>query len=136
MELLPSGVAALVSFYAPVEFYTMYDEAGKPDSAAGSFESKFLGQDITADKDATYTTYWETYKDQLPAGLKAWIQAGDSDQKVPYTQSANFAQRLAGYLGEENVKHSIIPGADHEDDAFYTDENLNAVFAWLDDCMK
>lgn len=133
---IPSGVAALVSFYAPVEFYTMYDEAGKPDSAAGSFESKFLGQDITADKDATYTTYWETYKDQLPAGLKAWIQAGDSDQKVPYTQSANFAHRLAGYLGEENVKHSIIPGADHEDDAFYTDENLNAVFAWLDDCMK
>lgn len=131
-----SGVAALVSFYAPVEFYTMYEEAGKPESAAGSFESKLLGQDITADKDVTYATYWETYKDQLPKSLKAWIQAGDSDQRVPCTQSSNFAQRLAGYLGEENVEHSLLPGADHEDAAFYTDENLSAVFTWLDSFMK
>lgn len=131
-----SGVTALVSFYAPVEFYTMYEEAGKPESAAESFESKFLGQDITGDKDATYATYWETYKDQIPTDLKAWIQAGDSDQRVPCTQSSNFAQRLAEYLGEENVEHDLIPGADHEDAAFYTDENLSAVFSWLDECLK
>lgn len=133
---IPSDVQALVSFYAPVEFYTMYDEAGKPDSAAGSFESKFLGQDILADKDATYATYWETYADQLPSALKAWIQAGDSDQRVPCTQSVHFAERLTRYIGEENVEHSLIPGADHEDPAFYTDENLDAVFAWLDGIMK
>ena len=114
----------------------MYEEAGNPESAPESFESKFLGQDITADKDLTYTTYWETYKDQLPTDLKAWIQAGDSDQKVAYTQSVNFAERLAGYIGEENVQHSIIPGADHEDDLFYTDENLDAVFAWLDEVLQ
>ena len=131
-----NDVTALVSFYAPVEFYTMYEEAGKPESAAESFESKFLGQDITADKDATYATYWETYKDQLPKNLNAWIQAGDSDQRVPCTQSSNFAQRLTGYLGEGNVEHNLIPGADHEDAAFYTDENLSAVFAWLDGFMK
>lgn len=131
-----SDVTALVSFYAPVEFYTMYEEAGKPDSAASSFESKFLGQDILADKDATYATYWETYADQIPADLRAWIQAGDADARVPCTQSANFSQRLAGYLGEDHVAHSLIPGADHEDDLFYTDENLDAVFAWLDGLMK
>ncbi|MGN0976472.1 MAG: alpha/beta fold hydrolase [Faecousia sp.] len=131
-----SDVTALVSFYAPVEFYTLYEEAGRPDSAASSFESKFLGQDILVDKDATYATYWETYADQIPADLQAWIQAGDADARVPYTQSANFAQRLAGYLGEEHVAHSLIPGADHEDDLFYTDENLDAVFAWLDGLMK
>lgn len=135
-EEIPSSVQALVTFYAPVEFYTMYEEAGKPEAAADSFESKFLGQDITADKDLTYTTYWETYQEQLPADLKAWIQAGDFDQKVSYTQSVNFAERLAGYLGEENVQHSIIPGADHEDDLFYTGENLDAVFAWLDAILK
>ena len=55
---------------------------------------------------------------------------------MPYSQSVNFAARLAGYLGEEKVQHSIIPGADHEDDLFYTEENLNAVFAWLDGFMK
>ncbi len=131
-----NGVTALVSFYAPVEFYTMYEEAGKPESAADSFESKFLGQDITADKTATYATYWETYKDQIPTDLKAWIQAGDSDHRVPCTQSSNFAQRLAEYLGEENVEHDLIPGADHEDATFYTDENLSAVFSWLDECLK
>ena len=135
-EEVGSNVTALVSFYAPVEFYTMYEEAGKPDSAAGSFESKFLGQDILADKDATYAAYWETYASQIPTDLRAWIQAGDADARVPHTQSANFAQRLAGYLGENNVAYSLIPGADHEDDLFYTDENLDALFAWLDGLMK
>ena len=133
---IPSDVTALVSFYAPVEFYTLYEEAGKPDSAAGSFESKFLGQDIMADKDATYKTYWETYADSIPADLMAWIQAGDADRKVPHTQSVNFAGRLANYLPGENIAYSIIPGADHEDDLFYTDENLDAVFAWLNGFMK
>lgn len=134
--IIDSEVKALVSFYAPVEFYTMYEEAGKPDSAANSFESKFLGQDIMLDKEKTYATYWETYKEQLPTDIKAWIQAGDSDQKVSCTQSVNFAERLSGYIGEENVKHSILAGADHEDDAFYTDENLDKIFAWLEGIVK
>lgn len=133
---IPNGVQALVSFYAPVEFYTLYDEAGKPDSAASSFESKFLGQDIMADKDATYKTYWETYADTIPADLKVWIQAGDADSRVPHTQSVNFADRLKNHISEENIAYSIIPGADHEDDLFYTDENLDAIFAWLDGFMK
>ena len=94
---IPSGVAALVSFYAPVEFYTMYDEAGKPDSAAGSFESKFLGQDITADKDVTYTTYWETSKDQIPAGLKARLQV---------TVGAVIETRNVNQGGKSIVKHA------------------------------
>lgn len=133
---IPNDVQALVSFYAPVEFYTLYEEAGKPDSAASSFESKFLGQDILANREATYKTYWETYADKIPADIQAWIQAGDADARVPYTQSVNFAERLINYVGEENVEHSLIPGADHEDALFYTDENLNAVFAWLDGIMK
>ena len=133
---ISSDVTALVSFYAPVEFYTLYEEAGKPDSAANSFESKFLGQDITADKNATYETYWETYTDTVPADLKVWIQVGNADKKVPYTQSVNFADRLKNYIPEENIAYSIIEGADHEDDLFYTDENLDAIFAWLDSFIK
>lgn len=133
---IPGNVQALVSFYAPVEFYTLYEEAGKPESAAGSFESKFLGQDITADKDLTYTTYWETYGDTIPTDLMAWIQAGDADSRVPHTQSVNFADRLKTYLPEGNIAYSLIEGADHEDDLFYTDENLDAIFAWLDGFMK
>ena len=133
---IPGDVTALVSFYAPVEFYTLYEEAGKPDSAASSFESKFLGQDIMADKDATYKTYWETYAASIPTDLMAWIQAGDADARVPHTQSVHFADRLKKYIPEGNIAYSIIAGADHEDDLFYTDENLDAVFAWLDGFMK
>ena len=47
-----------------------------------------------------------------------------------------FAERLAKYLGEGNIEFSIITGADHEDDLFYTAENLDAIFVWLDSFMK
>ncbi|MGN1023496.1 MAG: alpha/beta fold hydrolase [Lachnospiraceae bacterium] len=135
-----SAVNNLVDFYGPVEFYTMDEEfeaLGKDDdathSAADSFESQFLGQALSADKETTYKTYWETYKDQLPDDftLRAWIQAGTDDDNVPYTQSENFAERLSDVIGSDNVSFSLIDGAAHMDPAFYTDENLTAVFDFL-----
>lgn len=141
---ISSAVTALVSFYAPVEFWTMdeeYASLGNTNSAFAtdsSFESKFLGQNIGADQEKTYTTYWETYAGQLPESftLSAWIQVGNADARVPYTQSEHFAARLAERIGADHVHFGILDGADHEDDAFYTDENLSAVFAWLDGLMK
>ena len=135
-----SAVTALVDFYGPVEFYTMDEEMGNAEpsfATDASFESQFLGQNLGTDRDKTYTTYWETYKDQLPAGftLKAWVQVGDSDARVPCTQSEHFAERLGAVIGTENVTFSFIPGADHEDDLFYTQENLDAVFAFLDEAL-
>lgn len=135
-----SAVTALVDFYGPVEFFTMDEEMGNTEpsfATDASFESQFLGQNLGADRDKTYTTYWETYKDQLPAGftLKAWVQVGDSDARVPCTQSEHFAERLGAVIGPENVAFSFIPGADHEDDLFYTQENLDAVFAFLDEAL-
>lgn len=139
-----SGVVALVDFYGPVEFYTMDDEykalGVEHDLFASddSFESKFLGQNVGLDESVTYQTYWETYWDKLPEGfvLQAWIQAGDADTSVPYTQSENFAARLGEMIGETNVTFGILAGAKHEDDAFYTEENLAEVFAFLDKSMK
>ena len=138
-----SDVAALVDFYGPIEFYTMQAESdalglGKDFNGESSFESAFLGQALDKDKTKTYETYWETYKDSLPKKfeLGAWIQVGNADARVPYTQSQNFADRLADVIGEENVKFGIIEGADHEDDLFYTDENLAAVFAYLDGVLQ
>lgn len=141
---ISSAVTALVDFYGPVEFYTMDDEyksLGMEDSnfsSDESFESKFLGQAIGEDKETTYGTYWETYKGQLPDdySLKAWIQAGDADESVPYTQSENFAERLGSVIGAENVEFSMIEGAGHEDEKFYTKENLKKVFDFLDSVMK
>lgn len=139
-----SAVNVLVDFYGPVEFYTMDEEyaaLGRLDtsySEESSFESKFLGQAIGADEDAAYQTYWETYKESLPEdyALKAWIQAGDADSSVPHTQSVNFAERLGTIIGTENVNFGIIEGAEHEDAAFYTDENLADIFVFLDEVMK
>lgn len=139
-----SSVTALVDFYGPVEFYTMDDEyaaLGIEDttySEDSSFESNYLGQAIGEDEEYTYTTWWGTYVDQLADDftLSAWIQAGTSDTSVPYTQSENFASALAEVIGEENVSFSLIDGAEHEDDAFYTEENLAEVFAFLSDALQ
>lgn len=139
-----SSVVALVDFYGPVEFYTMDDEYRELGvehdlfASDDSFESKFVGQNIGSDEEMTYQTYWETYKDELPGdfALSAWIQAGDADTSVPYTQSENFAGRLSEVIGADNVSLGIIEGAAHEDDAFYTDKNLAEVLAFLDAVMK
>lgn len=140
---LPSSVRALVSFYAPVEFLTLDADAaalgmgGTSFSGPDSFESRFLGAPLGEDAALTATTCWETYTDALPEGfaLRAWIQVGDADAKVPYTQSVRFADRLSAVIGEENVRFALLPGADHEDAAFYTAENLAAVLDFLDETM-
>lgn len=143
-EKLPSSVTALVDFYGPVEFYTMDDEYKALGvehnlfASDDSFESKFVGQNIGMDKETTYQTYWETYKEELPDDftLSVWIQVGNADTSVPYIQSENFAERLSEVIGAENVSFGIVEGAVHEDQAFYTEENLSEVFAFLDTVMK
>lgn len=138
-----SSVAVLVDFYGPVEFYTMDAEyaslgiEGTAYSSDSSFESAFLGQAIGQDEAFTYTTWWGTYIDQLPAdfSLNAWVQAGDSDTSVPYTQSRNFAAKLAEVIGEDALHYDLIPGAEHEDDLFYTEDNLAQVFDFLAEAL-
>lgn len=138
-----SSVVALVDFYGPIEFASMDEEfvtLGDADSAThtqNSFESDFVGvEDLSADPDKTAATWWYTYKEQLPTGLYAWIQAGTADNTVPYTQSENFAKELSDELGENHVSYSTLEGAGHEDDQFYTEENLNSVFAFLQNVLK
>ena len=133
-----SAVAALVDFYGPVEFFTMQEQGAAlgmalTTSEAGSFESRFLGQPVGEDEAFTARTHWAAYTDQLPDGfaLSAWVQAGDADSRVPCTQSEEFAAALGEVIGEEHLRFGLLPGADHEDPQFYTEENLNAVFAWL-----
>ncbi|MCD8007738.1 MAG: alpha/beta hydrolase, partial [Clostridiales bacterium] len=139
-----SAVTALVDFYGPVEFYTMDAEyealgiEGTTYSSEDSFESAFVGQAIGEDEETTYKTWWYTYVNQLPEDftLSAWIQVGDSDTSVPYTQSQNFAEKLTEVLGEDSVTFGIIEGAEHEDDLFYTDDNLAQVFDFLANALN
>ncbi len=130
-----SSVQALVSFYAPVEFYTLYAEAGKPEAAASSFETRFMGFDVSEDESRTAVSYWETYASAVDPALKVMIQAGSADSKVPCTQSENLAARLQNVLPAQNVTLEIFQDAEHEDERFYTPENLSAVLTWLDDAL-
>lgn len=138
-----SAVKALVSFYAPVDFWELDADAAavgmEPSfSAAGSFESDFVGQAVGEDEDFTRKTWWGSYTESLPAdfALSAWVQVGDADHRVPCIQSEHFAAELAPVIGEENVSFSVIEGADHEDSLFYTEENLSAVYDFLDTILK
>ena len=140
---LSSAVKALVSFYAPVDFWELDADAAEcgmePSfGKAGSFESDYVGQAVGEDENFTRKTWWGSYVDALPAdfALSTWIQVGDADHRVPYLQSVHFAEELAPVIGEENITFGIIEGADHEDSAFYTEENLSAVFDFLDSVLK
>lgn len=135
-----SSVNNLVSFYAPIEFFTMdadFEELGLPECAnhnkENSFESAFLGQALNQDKEKTYKTYWETYSDSVrKTNLKrAWIQAGSNDKNVPYVQSKNLAERLNKVARNTKIHYSIIDGAGHMDSAFYSDENISDIFEFI-----
>ncbi|MGN1002319.1 MAG: alpha/beta fold hydrolase [Oscillospiraceae bacterium] len=138
-----SAVQALVSFYAPINFWELDADAetvGMTPSfgGAGSFESDFVGQAVGADESFTKQTWWGSYTDCLPEDftLSAWVQVGDSDHRVPYVQSVHFAEELAAVIGADSVTFGIVEGADHEDALFYTEENLNAVYAFLDEVLN
>ena len=137
-----SSVKNLVSFYAPVEFFTMdseFQELGLSGRAnhnnEKSFESRFLGQALNLDQEKTYKTYWETYSSDVKQSEKflkrIWIQAGSDDKNVPYTQSKNLSERLSQILTSVKIHYGLIEGAGHMDAAFYTEENLNAVFDFI-----
>lgn len=142
-EQVSSAVSAVVSFYAPIEFYTMDEEfialgnTASANHSQNSFETDYLGiPDMTADKEGVYRSWWGTYRDSVPTDLKAWIQAGTADTSVPCTQSEHLADGLVEVLGTDNVHFELIEGAEHEDAKFYTDENLAQVFAFLADALK
>lgn len=135
-----SKVNNLVSIFGGFDLYTLDKELNEltytefiNHSADDSPESKFLGQPIMADKEKTYTTYWGTYKNQIPKDykVKTFIEAGNKDTSIPYTQSEKLANELAKIFGEKYVKYVIIKGANHGAKEFFTKNNINMIFDYL-----
>ena len=132
-----SGAKVLIDFYGPISFYLMDEDAASlgQSSATGSessFESAFIGKAIdslTAEEKAEIDpiTYLSAERP-----LAVWIQAGDADTSVPCLQSKRFAEACQTVYGEDAVFFALIPDASHMDDAFYTEENLAALIAFLD----
>jgi dipeptidyl aminopeptidase/acylaminoacyl peptidase len=76
----------------------------------------------------------ETYiKASAPPFL---IQHGTLDDIVPCLQSVYFAEKLTAFLGPERVTLDLLEGARHGDAQFGSPENLDRVFAFLDQYLK
>lgn len=139
-----SSVKALVSFFAPVDWYHMDEDfqalgVSESDRPMGltatdrSGESTFLGQNIAEDEAVTMAANPITYiPDMSQADLYAFIEHGDADVNVPYVQSERLYDALSEKYGAEKVTLKILKGAVHEDDAFYTEENLGEIIRFLD----
>lgn len=138
-----SSVKALISFFAPVDWYHMdqdfadlgVTEADRPmglTSTDKSAESMFLGQNVSADEAATSEANPLMYVGTMnQETLYAFIEHGDADTNVPYVQSERLYDALSARYGEDKVSLTILEGAAHEDDAFYIEENLNKVIEFL-----
>jgi len=136
-----SRVSAVVDWFGPTDFLKMDEQlkeskVSNPQehSIPGSPESELIGQDLAEAPELVKYANPETYitKDDPPF----FIQHGRIDHLVPYQQSVNLAKRLEEAMGKEKVTLEIFPNTDHAGPAFFTEENLNKVFAFLDKYLK
>lgn len=82
-----------------------------------------------------------TYLTGMFSCKNIWIQHGDADTSVNKAHAELFKSAIDAYNEAttippakiNNVHYEILAGAGHMDDAFYTDENLGALYDWLCD---
>ncbi len=141
-----SAVQAVVDWFGPLNFLEMDAQfaasgvtpAMGATSTETSPESKYIGQLITNDPELTQQANPATYistmdKDTAPSFL---IQHGTADGNVPTQQSIDFAASLTSALGEDKVTLVLLDGAGHGTAEFTAQENLDLVFAFLDQVLK
>ncbi len=141
-----SHVQAVVVWFGPIEFHTMdkqFETLGiEPALGAtdreGSPESRYIGQIISANPELTQQAYPSTYINSLDAETAPhfFIQHGTADANIPILQSENFAAALTTVLGPNKVTYGIIEGAGHGTEEFSTEENLDLVFAFIDEALN
>jgi acetyl esterase/lipase len=137
-----SRVQAVVNWFGPTNFLKM-DEQLKESavenpmrhSIAGSPESNLLGKNIVQVpelvKEADPTTWVSS--DDAPF----FIQHGTEDHLVPYQGSVIFARKLGKSLGSDKVYLELFPDTGHGNGpAFYTKENRDKIFSFLDSHLK
>lgn len=116
-----SKIQAAVLWFPPVNFLTQEQEAldlgfvidvNGPDSP----ESLYMGFPVQTDPKTVYQANPTTYIDKTDPSF--YIQAGDADILVPYTQSQNFFFALCPIYQETKNKVAIfelLPGVGHGD---------------------
>lgn len=141
-----SSVNAVVDWFGPIEFLAMdeqfeildIDPVFDATDSSSSPESRYIGQQISLDRELTEKANPTSYIDSLdPATAPSFfIQHGTADANVPILQSENFAQALSNHLGEDKVTYHVIEGAGHGTEEFSTDENLDMIFDFLDTALN
>lgn len=137
---LDVSVNAVVDWFGPIDFLKMDEQlietgAGRPDhNNANSPESELLGAKITEVEDLVKEVNPMTYiHEDIPP---FFIQHGRIDNLVPYQQSENLYKKIVEIAGNNKAQFEILEGARHGGPYFEEKENLEKVFAFLDNYMK
>ena len=131
------SVGAAVAQFGPMNFRTM-DEQARRNGVSNvdhdepfSPESRDLGCPIPDASEALCAAA-DPASYAGPRMCPIYVQHGTRDRLVPYEQSVEFVRALRERGVGERVSFQPLEGADHEDKAFFTDENLNHVRAFLE----
>jgi len=134
-----SKVLVSVDWFGPINFSTMDAEASTlgftiSTNSSSSPESELMGAAISTIPEQVSKANPTTYISSDDAAF--FIQVGDADRNIPYTQSKNFYEALIPVLGESNLSFELISGAGHGGSQFTSSSNMDKVIAFLDKYMK
>lgn len=136
----PANVQAVVDLFGPTDFLAMDEQLvagglGPADHGeSGSPECLYLGATIADVRDLVCAVNPMTYvHDRMPPVL---VQHGTKDWVVPVQQSIEFARAIEERAGPGRCELDLLEGADHDDPAFFTDQNLARIFGFLDRHLK
>jgi acetyl esterase/lipase len=134
-------VALAIDQFGPINFKTMDKQAREngiskvEHDEPFSPESKYLGIAIAeATEEQTALANPAHYMNENMTDML--VQHGTADVLVPYEQSVEFVEAIRKSQGEEKATFVPIEGANHEDKKFFTDENMDVVFSFIEKHLK
>jgi acetyl esterase/lipase len=125
-----SRLQAVVSYFMPSDLLAMASSSG--DSPGDAMVTSFLGYKVRERPDAArQSTPLAHVRRDAPPFL---LLHGDADPLVPVGQSQTFHQALTA-TGADSTLISL-PGAIHEDPAFWSDQTLTQVRDFLNSALR
>ncbi len=134
-----STVLVSVDWFGPINFLTMDAEASAlgftlTTNSASSPESMLMGAAIQTIPSQVAKANPTTYISADDAAF--FIQVGDADRNIPYTQSKNFYNALVPVISTDHAYFELLAGAGHGGSQFTATSNMEKVVAFLDKYMK
>lgn len=127
-----SEIQAVVDLYGPVDF-TIDDITGD-ENPAETMYAIFLGSPLALVPDLVrLSNPCNFITPEMPPIL---IQHGDRDRLVNVKNSILLYDAICRVTGGKNAVLEIIPGADHADPLFRTEENNRKIYDFLDRTLK